>query len=157
MTRIHVAANRGDIGGGEVMLLRLAAALAELGYDVTVVVPSTPSDLAVQARAAGLTVEEVPCHDRPSYARALRRWDRGREGVLWCNGLLPALATAGRPTPDRAPAPDAARARGRPLARVARRRRWRPSCRPATSPSASPRPRCCPTGPMRGQEEPAAT
>jgi glycosyltransferase involved in cell wall biosynthesis len=97
MTRIYVAANRGDIGGGEVMLLRLAAALAELGYDITAVVPSTPSNLAVQARAAGVTVEVVSCHDRPSYARALRRWDRGREGVLWCNGLLPALATTGRP------------------------------------------------------------
>ena len=48
MTRIYVAANRGDIGGGEVMLLRLAAALAELGYDVTAVVPSTPSNLAVR-------------------------------------------------------------------------------------------------------------
>ena len=97
MTPIYVAANRGDIGGGEVMLLRLAAALNELGYDVTAVVPSTPSNLAVQARAAGLAVEVVSCHDRPSYARALRRWDRGRDGVLWCNGLLPALATAGRP------------------------------------------------------------
>jgi glycosyltransferase involved in cell wall biosynthesis len=97
LTHIQVAANRGDIGGGEVMLLRLAAALSELGYAVTAVVPSTPSDLASEARAAGLAVEELSCHDRASYLRALRRWDRDRTGVLWCNGLLPALATAGRP------------------------------------------------------------
>lgn len=97
MTHIHVVANRGDIGGGELMLLRIATTLGELGYAVTAVVPSTPRQLAVKARAAGLTVEEVLCLDRPSYARALRRWDRRRTGLLWCNGLLPALATAGRP------------------------------------------------------------
>jgi hypothetical protein len=97
MTQIHVAANRGDIGGGEVMLLRLATALAELGYPVSAVVPATPGDLATEARAAGLHVETLRCHDRTSYLRALRRWDRSRTGVLWCNGLLPALATAGRP------------------------------------------------------------
>ncbi len=96
MTPIHLAANRGDVGGGEVMLLRLADALALLGYDVSVVAPSTPGDLVGQARARGLAVEEIPCHDRRSYARALRRWDRSRRGLLWCNGLLPALATAGR-------------------------------------------------------------
>jgi glycosyltransferase involved in cell wall biosynthesis len=97
MTRINVAANRGDIGGGEVMLLRISTALAELGFDVRVVVPSTPSQLAGEARATGLTVEEVPCRDRASYGLGLRRWDRQRTGVLWCNGLLPALATAGGP------------------------------------------------------------
>ena len=100
MTVIYVAANRGDIGGGEVMLLRLATALTELGYDVRVVAPSTPDTLAVEARASGLVVEEVPCRDRVTYARGLRRWDRSRQGdragALWCNGLLPAVATAGR-------------------------------------------------------------
>ena len=96
MTRVYVAANRGDIGGGEVMLLRLATALDDLGYDVTAVVPSNPGDLAAEARAAGLDARVVPCHGRRSYARALRRWDRSRNGLLWCNGLLPALATAGR-------------------------------------------------------------
>jgi glycosyltransferase involved in cell wall biosynthesis len=96
MTLVNVAANRGDIGGGEMMLLRLTVALSELGYDVAAVVPSTPGDLAAEARAAGLRVQVVSCHDRTSYGRALRRWDRGRQGVLWCNGLLPALATAGR-------------------------------------------------------------
>jgi glycosyltransferase involved in cell wall biosynthesis len=96
VTPIHLAANRGDIGGGEVMLLRLAGALGLLGYDVTVVAPSTPGDLAAGATAQGLAVQEIACHDRRSYAQALRRWDRGRRGLLWCQGLLPALATAGR-------------------------------------------------------------
>jgi glycosyltransferase involved in cell wall biosynthesis len=96
VTHVFLAANRGDIGGGEVMLLRLAAALSELGYVVTAVVPSTPGQLAAEARATGVRVEVVPCRDRASYARALRRWDRHRSDVLWCNGLLPALATAGR-------------------------------------------------------------
>jgi glycosyltransferase involved in cell wall biosynthesis len=96
LTAIAVAANRGDIGGGELMQLRLAAVLSESGYDVTMVAPSTPDDLAVEARGRGLEVEVVPCRDRRSYARALRRWDAGRHDVLWCHGLLPALATAGR-------------------------------------------------------------
>jgi len=97
VTLIHVAANRGDIGGGELMQLRLAAALGDLGHDVRVVVPSSPGDLAVEAAGRGLQVEVIDCHDRPTYARALRRWDRRRRDLLWCNGLLPALATAGRP------------------------------------------------------------
>ena len=100
MTVIYIAANRGEIGGGEVMLLRLATDLSEFGYVVRVVAPSYPDTLAVEARAAGLTVEEVPCRDRVTYLRALRRWDRSRQGeragVLWCNGLLPAFATSGR-------------------------------------------------------------
>jgi glycosyltransferase involved in cell wall biosynthesis len=97
LTTIHLAANRGDIGGGEVMLLRLADAMGLVGYDVTVVAPSTPGDLASQTLDGGLALEQIACDDRRGYARALRRWDRGRSGVLWCNGLLPALATAGRP------------------------------------------------------------
>ncbi|MEA2484847.1 MAG: hypothetical protein QOC55_2794 [Thermoleophilaceae bacterium] len=95
--RLSIAANRGDIGGGELMLLRLAPALRDLGYDVTVVAPTTPGDLAHEASARGLRVEALPCRDRVGYARALRHWDRAREGLLWCNGLLPAWATSGRP------------------------------------------------------------
>ncbi len=95
MTPIAIAANRGDIGGGELMQLRLAGALVELGYDVRVVAPSTPGDLAHAAVDAGLGVDVISCRDRATYARGLRRWDRGRVGLLWCNGLLPALATAG--------------------------------------------------------------
>ncbi len=124
LPRIYVAANRGDMGGGELMLLRLAVALAQLGYAVTAVVPSAPGELAVEARGLGLDVEEVPCRDRRSYALALRRWDRtrdgDRQGVLWCNGLLPALATAGRPRRivhlHQLPS-----SKQRPLARLARR------------------------------------
>ena len=39
----------------------------------------------------------VPGRSRADYARRLRRWDADRPGVLWCHGLLPALATAGHP------------------------------------------------------------
>jgi len=75
----------------------MAEALGLLGYDITVVAPSTPGDLASQAQDRHLALTQIACDDRRSYARALRRWDRGRSGLLWCNGLLPALATAGRP------------------------------------------------------------
>ncbi|MBS1905462.1 MAG: glycosyltransferase family 4 protein [Actinobacteria bacterium] len=39
----------------------------------------------------------LEAHDRVSWMRALRRWDRKRrDGILWCNGLVPSAATAGR-------------------------------------------------------------
>lgn len=93
--RVTIAANNGDIGGGEVMLLNIAHACEELGVDVTVVGPSQPSGLVDAARAAGHRTVVLEARGRKEWMRALRRWDRGREGVLWCNGFVPALATAG--------------------------------------------------------------
>ncbi|WP_310529335.1 glycosyltransferase family 4 protein [Nocardioides sp.] len=93
---IFLAANNGDVGGGEQMLLRTAEAARDLGRDVTVVAPATPGDVVDAARAAGLAAVAVPGDSRPAYARELRRWDRQRDGLLWCHGLVPALATAGR-------------------------------------------------------------
>lgn len=96
--RVWIATNNGDIGGGEVMLLHIATALRELGRDVTVVGPSEPAALVELARAEGFDVEVLPARDRRTWMLALRRWDRRhRRGILWCNGLVPAMATAGRP------------------------------------------------------------
>ena len=95
---IWIATNHGAIGGGEVMLMQIAEALRELGREVTVVAPSHPPALVDAARAKGLDVEVLDAHDRVSWMFALRRWDRRhREGILWCNGLVPAAATAGQP------------------------------------------------------------
>ncbi len=96
MSAIRVAANRGDLAGGEVMLIRLARALVDLGHDVGVVAPAYPGEVATAAGAEGLPVTALDAADRRGYARALRRWHRGRRELLWCNGLLPAVATAGR-------------------------------------------------------------
>lgn len=95
---IWIATNHGAIGGGEVMLLQIAEALRELGRAVTVVAPSHPPALAEAARAQGLDVVVLGADDRVSWMLALRRWRRRhREGILWCNGLVPAAATAGQP------------------------------------------------------------
>ena len=97
MVRITLAANQGAMGGGEVMLLRCAEAVRDLGLGVEVVAPATPGETAQAARDAGLDTTALAGADRPAYSRALRRWDRSRAGVLWCHGLVPALATAGHP------------------------------------------------------------
>ncbi|WP_323744320.1 glycosyltransferase [Pseudoclavibacter sp. VKM Ac-2888] len=95
---ITIATNNGDIGGGEVMLLNIAAVLEELGVDVTIVGPSEPGELVAAARDAGHRVVELEAAGRGSWMLALRRWDAAqRRGVLWCNGLVPAAATAGHP------------------------------------------------------------
>lgn len=92
---VTFATNNGDIGGGEVMLLRLAEAAEKLGWTVQVVGP--PGGLVVAAASAGRAVHVIRAHDRTSYLVGLRRWARRNEpGLLWCNGLVPALATASR-------------------------------------------------------------
>ena len=93
--RLWLAANQGLVGGGEVMLLRCAAAARELGLDVSVVAPADPADTLSAATEADLDVVPLQGRGRAAYARTLRRWDASRRGVLWCHGLLPALATAG--------------------------------------------------------------
>lgn len=93
-----IASNQGDIGGGEVMLLNLAAAARELGRDVTVVGPANPGELRAMAEQKGFRTVEVRGRGASGYLANLRRWDAAeRRGLLWCNGLRPALATAGHP------------------------------------------------------------
>jgi glycosyltransferase involved in cell wall biosynthesis len=96
--RIHLAANNPDLGGGEQMLVRTAAALVTLGRPVTVVAPDAPTDVLDAAAAVGADVVAIRADGRRDYLRGLRAWDRSRrDGLLWCHGLVPALATAGRP------------------------------------------------------------
>lgn len=96
--RIALLSNQGEIGGGEVMLLAIAEAARELGHDVTVAAPATPSEVADTARTAGFVVERISGEGARSYARHLRTWARQHDAdLLWCNGLRPALATAGLP------------------------------------------------------------
>lgn len=91
---IHLVANNPDLGGGERMLLRHAEALTELGHHVQVVTGG--GELADVAASSDLPVQVVPGAGRPAYMRALRTWDRrDRDGLLWCHGLVPSLATAG--------------------------------------------------------------
>jgi glycosyltransferase involved in cell wall biosynthesis len=94
--RVVLAANNGDIGGGEVMLLALAEELTGLGILVTVVCPCSPAGLMHEARARGFETVVLGASNRFEYARALRAWNRrNRVDTLWCNGLLPAVATSG--------------------------------------------------------------
>ncbi|MGB4136055.1 MAG: glycosyltransferase family 4 protein [Microbacterium sp.] len=95
--RVYLAPNNGAIGGGEIMLLRIGAALCDLGVDVSVVAPR-PSTVIIAAREAGLPTIPLDAANRSEWMRALRRWDRTRhDGLLWCNGLVPSFATSGHP------------------------------------------------------------
>ncbi|MDY3677861.1 MAG: glycosyltransferase family 4 protein [Actinomyces urogenitalis] len=96
MTLIHIAANNGDIGGGEVMLLQVAEAVRALGHAVHVIGPRAENGVVEAAALQGFSTTAL-APGRKAYMRALASWDRGRDGVLWCNGLVPALATTGRP------------------------------------------------------------
>ncbi|RYC05847.1 glycosyltransferase family 4 protein [Nocardioides zhouii] len=96
--RIHLAANNPDLGGGEMMLLRHAEALLQLGHPVTVVAPDSPTEVLDAAAAAGAEVVAIRATGRRDYLPRLRAWDREqRRGVLWCHGLVPSFATSGRP------------------------------------------------------------
>ena len=93
-----IASNQGDIGGGEVMLLNLAAAARELDHDVTVVGHDEPGDLISLAQQQGFRTVAIHGRGKAGYLANLRRWDAAeRRGLLWCNGLRPAFATAGHP------------------------------------------------------------
>lgn len=97
MVAVTFAANQATVGGGEVMLLRTVKAALSAGYDVSVVGPAASGGVVDQAAALGATPAALKTSSRAQYARALRAWDaRHRTGLLWCHGLLPAVATAGR-------------------------------------------------------------
>lgn len=94
--RIAIASGHGEVGGGEVMLLAIAEVLRAAGAAVTVIGPSEPGALVSRAAERGLDVEALPAAGRRAYLLALARWrGRHRDVPLWCNGLAPALATAG--------------------------------------------------------------
>lgn len=93
---IAIASNNGDIGGGEVMLLNIAEALRSLGLHVLVLGPSNPPELIGQAKGRGFPTVALQAKNRGEYIAALWRWRlRNRSLPLWCNGLVPSLATTG--------------------------------------------------------------
>ncbi len=95
MADLTLAANNGDIGGGEVMLLQMAQLSRDLGLSVHVVAPDASAVLD-RARHLGFSGTGIGGRGRPAYLRGLRAWDaRERTGLLWCHGLVPGLATAG--------------------------------------------------------------
>ncbi len=94
--RIAIASNNGDVGGGEMMLLAIADVLRDCGLAVTVIGPSEPGELAALAAERRHEVEVLEASGRRAYMLALARWRlRYRRVPLWCNGLVPSLATAG--------------------------------------------------------------
>lgn len=96
MSTVVLAANNGEVGGGEVMLLAVADALRLLGLDVQVVAPQGGRDgIAEAARAQGFPVTSLSA-GRRRYMGELRAWRAtNAAGLMWCNGLVPAFATAG--------------------------------------------------------------
>lgn len=93
---ITIAANNGDLGGGEIMQLSIATALRELGHVVTVLGPAQPSELIDRARELEFDTEVLPATSRTAYILTLRAWRRRhRSHLLWCNGLVPSFATVG--------------------------------------------------------------
>ena len=95
---ITLAANNPDMGGGEQMLMRCAEALLDLGHKVRVVSADTTTEVLDAAAAIGAEPVAIHAASRKHYLPRLRAWDRRhRSGWLWCHGLVPALATAGRP------------------------------------------------------------
>lgn len=92
--QIAIATNNGDIGGGEVMLLNIAAALRELGIEVLILAPTTPGELLQETRDRSFETVPLEATTRAGYMRALAMWRlRHRSVPLWCNGLVPTLAT----------------------------------------------------------------
>ena len=106
MTRFTLAANNGEIGGGEVMLLRTAKVLRQLGHEVTVVAPAIADGVGAAAAKAGFATVAIKGQGRKAYMRNLRAWDAN-----WCEevktepkGDLKAPITVGflgRPSPDK--------------------------------------------------------
>ena len=93
---IYIASNNGEIGGGEVMLLHLARAARSLGHKITVIGPAQPAELIEAAQDEGFSTVTIPAANRKAYMLGLRAWrSRNKQKLLWCNGLVPALATAG--------------------------------------------------------------
>lgn len=98
MSRPHIAiaTNNGDIGGGEVMLLNIATALRSMDIQVTVLALTSPGELLEESRARGFDVVPLKASGRAGYMRALAFWRlRNRAVPLWCNGLVPTVATTG--------------------------------------------------------------
>lgn len=96
--QLTIAMNHGALGGGEVMGLAIAEAARELGRAVLIVAPQQPGDVLRAASERGFPAIAIKAKSTADYLKKLRAWDKKhRTGLLWCNGLRPALATAGHP------------------------------------------------------------
>ncbi|MDP9885849.1 hypothetical protein J2W21_003374 [Sinomonas atrocyanea] len=96
MTARHVIAAGIRRGGGEGLMASVAEGLSALGEELLVVGPPARSPLVARASALGLPVHTLPSAGPAEYARDLLLWRRANpDGVLWCEGTMPALATAG--------------------------------------------------------------
>lgn len=92
----HVIAAGLRRGDGEGLLASVAEGLAALGEDVLVVGPPGPGTLPARAAAHGVPVHTLASAQPLEYARDLHAWRRANtDGILWCDGLLPAAVTAG--------------------------------------------------------------
>ena len=94
---LYIATNNGDMGGGEMMLMALARQARSLGYAVTIVGPAQPAQLIEAAADEGFRRIALPATNRVQYMASLRAWHaKHKDKLLWCNGLVPAVATGGR-------------------------------------------------------------
>jgi len=95
ITAIDFAANNAEVAGGEDMLLRMAAVARSIGLGARVIGPTYASDLGDAAAKAGLPFVGIPGRDRRTYLARLawtsKTWT---SSLVWCNGLVPALATS---------------------------------------------------------------
>lgn len=98
---VVLATDHGVLGGGEIMLLESARALAALGIHPVVVAPEEPGELLREARSEGW--ETVTYAGGGGALRELRHLRGGVTAarrahpgaLLWCHGLRSALACAG--------------------------------------------------------------
>src|SRR5437764_816698 len=94
------ASGHGAIGGGEQMLLRMAEAATD-DYDLSVVGPDEPRELALACAARGIPYVGLPAQSRKRYAAQLA-WHLAKPrlaDLLWCNGALPAACATAARTP----------------------------------------------------------
>lgn len=78
------------------MLLRIADALRELGHAVTIVGPTVEGGILDAATKRHHSVVAL-APGRRAYMADLRSWASSSRAVLWCHGLVPAVATVGLP------------------------------------------------------------
>jgi len=85
--------NHGTMGGGEVMVVRMAAA-ASTHHDVTVVGPQSPNELRSSCELHGIRYTDMGGQARVAYlGRLCAAASQISADLLWCNGGPPALAT----------------------------------------------------------------
>ncbi|MBK8758370.1 MAG: glycosyltransferase [Actinomycetales bacterium] len=94
--RLYVAVNNGGLGGGELMALEVAREARRHGIPCAVVAPARPAGVLAAAAAEGMPCVRIHAAGRRGYLLRLAWWRAThREGLLWCAGLVPAVAALG--------------------------------------------------------------